>query len=193
MGELAMDDIWFGGQTKTLGICNKVLTDHPPARHRQLQDWYLCHWYRNLRLYCSTFCGVWCNRVASNIWQCCPNWGHEPCLDLRPYWTNLPQRWRLCNGIRFIHGSDTYDRASRTMPLTIRIRLNLKPKVYAKNYIDSLPDNSPEKLLSELCRMQVYRWWLLIFHPTYIRMICYYQFGMQNQLLLLTPHKIGQG
>jgi hypothetical protein len=30
----------------------------------------------------------------------------------------------------------------------------------------------------------------LIFHPTYIRMICYYQFGMQNQLLLLTPHKI---
>jgi hypothetical protein len=30
MGELAMDDIWFGGQTKTLGICNKVLTDHPP-------------------------------------------------------------------------------------------------------------------------------------------------------------------
>jgi hypothetical protein len=35
MGELAMDDIWFGGQTKTLGICNKVLTDHPPARHRQ--------------------------------------------------------------------------------------------------------------------------------------------------------------
>jgi Asp-tRNA(Asn)/Glu-tRNA(Gln) amidotransferase A subunit family amidase len=67
-----------------------------------------------------------------------------------------------------IHGSDTYDRASRTMPLTIRIRLNLKPKVaYAKNYIDSLPDNSPEKLLSELCRMQVYKWWLLIFHPTY--------------------------
>jgi hypothetical protein len=27
---------------------------------------------------------------------------------------------------------------------------------YAKNYIDSLPDNSPEKLLSKLCRMQVY-------------------------------------
>jgi Asp-tRNA(Asn)/Glu-tRNA(Gln) amidotransferase A subunit family amidase len=23
MGEFAMDDIWFGGQTKTLGICNK--------------------------------------------------------------------------------------------------------------------------------------------------------------------------
>jgi hypothetical protein len=79
MGELAMDDIWFGGQTKTLGICNKVLTDHPPARHRQpLQDWYLCHWYRNLRLYCSTFCGVWCKQVASNIWQL-PELGHEPC------------------------------------------------------------------------------------------------------------------
>jgi Asp-tRNA(Asn)/Glu-tRNA(Gln) amidotransferase A subunit family amidase len=23
MGELAMDDIWFGGQTKTLGICTR--------------------------------------------------------------------------------------------------------------------------------------------------------------------------
>jgi hypothetical protein len=39
-----MDDIWFGGQPKTLGICKaNVLTDHLPARHRQikLQDWYL--------------------------------------------------------------------------------------------------------------------------------------------------------
>jgi hypothetical protein len=32
--------------------------------------------------------------------------------------------------------------------------------------------------------MQVYKWWLLIFHPTYISND--YQFGMQNQLLLLT-------
>jgi hypothetical protein len=56
---------------------------------------------------------------------------------------------------------------------------------YAKNYIDSLITS--RKAVIKLCRMQVYRWWLLIFHPTYIRMICYYQFGMQNQLLLLTP------
>jgi Asp-tRNA(Asn)/Glu-tRNA(Gln) amidotransferase A subunit family amidase len=73
MGELAMDDIWFGGQTKTLGICNKVLTDHP-ARHRQpLQDWYPI----GTETYGSIVApsAVVVQWVASNIWQCCPNWG----------------------------------------------------------------------------------------------------------------------
>jgi Asp-tRNA(Asn)/Glu-tRNA(Gln) amidotransferase A subunit family amidase len=126
MGELAMDDIWFGGQTKTLGICNKVLTDHPPARHRQpLQDWYLCHWYRNLRLYCSTLrCGATGLR---------PTFG-SVARGMNLAWTS-DRIGPICRSAEdcamvfaSIHGSDTYDRASRTMPLTIRIRLNLKPK-----------------------------------------------------------------
>jgi hypothetical protein len=80
MGELAMDDIWFGGQTKNpWNLQQGSNGSSAGSASATVGIGTFCHWYRNLRLYCSTFCGVWCNRVASNIWQCCPNWGHEPC------------------------------------------------------------------------------------------------------------------
>jgi hypothetical protein len=56
---------------------------------------------------------VWCNQGV-NIWQRL-NWGHEPCLDLRPWLDHRSAEdcdWVFAS----IHGSDTYDRASRTMP-----------------------------------------------------------------------------
>jgi Asp-tRNA(Asn)/Glu-tRNA(Gln) amidotransferase A subunit family amidase len=83
---------------------------------------------QNLRLYCSTFCGVWCNRVASTFGSVARTGG----MNLA--WTS-DRIGPICRSAEdcamvfaSIHGSDTYDRASRTMPLTIRIRLNLKPK-----------------------------------------------------------------
>jgi hypothetical protein len=134
------------------GICNKVLTDHPPARHRQpLQDWYLLPLVQYKPIVApSAVCATGLR----------PTFGVLPELGA---WTLLgpPTIGPICRSAEDCDGTHmvAYDRASRTMPLTIRIRLNLKPKVaYAKNYIDSLPDNSPEKL-SELCRMQVYRWY----------------------------------
>jgi hypothetical protein len=89
MGELAMDDIWFGGQTKnpwnlqqgsngsSAGSASATVAGLVPLPLVQKPT-----------ALCSTFCGVWCNWVASNTVEL----GHEPCLDLRPYWTNLPQR-----------------------------------------------------------------------------------------------------
>ena len=46
-----------------------------------------------------------------------------------------------------MHGSDAYDRASRTMPFNYTGNVDVKKiKVaYAKNYIDTLPGNSAEK------------------------------------------------
>ncbi|PWU05141.1 MAG: hypothetical protein C5B52_00200 [Bacteroidetes bacterium] len=54
----------------------------------------------------------------------------------------------------FMHGSDAYDRASRTMPFNYTGKVDLsKIKVaYAKNYIDTLSDNSAEKAVIKTLR-----------------------------------------
>ncbi|HXB95624.1 MAG TPA: amidase [Puia sp.] len=47
----------------------------------------------------------------------------------------------------FVHGGDSIDQSSRTMPFnyTGKIALSQLKIGYARNYIDSLPDDSPEK------------------------------------------------
>jgi Asp-tRNA(Asn)/Glu-tRNA(Gln) amidotransferase A subunit family amidase len=64
-------------------------------------------------------------QVASNIWQCCPNWGHEPA------WTSdrigpIAAALKIVQWYSLPHGSDTYDRASRTMPFNYTDKIELK-------------------------------------------------------------------
>jgi Asp-tRNA(Asn)/Glu-tRNA(Gln) amidotransferase A subunit family amidase len=56
----------------------------------------------------------------------------------------------------YIHGGDGKDASSRTMPFNYTGKINLsKLKIaYASNYIDSLPENSPEKLTLRLLQKQ---------------------------------------
>jgi Asp-tRNA(Asn)/Glu-tRNA(Gln) amidotransferase A subunit family amidase len=50
MGELAMDDIWFGGQTKTLNLQQGSNGSSAGSAIATVAGLVLCHWYRNLRL-----------------------------------------------------------------------------------------------------------------------------------------------
>jgi Asp-tRNA(Asn)/Glu-tRNA(Gln) amidotransferase A subunit family amidase len=54
----------------------------------------------------------------------------------------------------YIHGGDSTDASSRTMPFnyTGRIALSKLRIAYTRNYIDSLPENSPEKQTLQILR-----------------------------------------
>src|SRR5215210_2153797 len=112
MGELAMDDIWFGGQTKN------------PWNLKQGSN------------------GSSAGSASATV------------AGLVPFSIGTETYGPICRNAEdaaivyaYIHGADSMDRASRTMPFnytgTINL-LNLKV-AYAKNYIDSLPANSSEK------------------------------------------------
>jgi Asp-tRNA(Asn)/Glu-tRNA(Gln) amidotransferase A subunit family amidase len=51
----------------------------------------------------------------------------------------------------YIHGADDGDRSSRLMPFNYNVKIDLKKLkiAYIKNYIDTLPENCPEKLAIE--------------------------------------------
>jgi Asp-tRNA(Asn)/Glu-tRNA(Gln) amidotransferase A subunit family amidase len=83
MGELAMDDIWFGGQTKNPWNLQQGSNGSSAGSASTCRIGTFAIGTETYG-YCSTFCGVWCNRVASNIWQCCPNWGMNLAWT---YWT----------------------------------------------------------------------------------------------------------
>jgi len=78
-GELAFDDLWFGGRTRILGMCLKDQTAHPPDR------------LRNRRRACPARCGngnggsilypavpLWSNGLRRHL-ACQPTRRHDGC------------------------------------------------------------------------------------------------------------------
>lgn len=149
MGELAMDDIWFGGQTKNPWNLNQG-SNGSSAGSASATVAGLVPFAIGTETYGSI--------VAPSA--VCGATGLRPTFGSVARTGGMNLAWTsdrigpICRNAEdaamvfaSIHGSDAYDRASRTMPFNYKGLIDLKniKVAYAKNYIDSLPANSAEK------------------------------------------------
>ena len=149
MGELAMDDIWFGGQTKNPWNLQQG-SNGSSAGSASATAAGLVPFAIGTETYGSI--------VAPSA--VCGATGLRPTFGAVARTGGMTLAWTsdrigpICRSAEdaaivfaFIHGNDDYDRASRMMPFNYTNNIDLKTlKVaYAKNYIDSLPDDSAEK------------------------------------------------
>ncbi len=149
MGELAMDDIWFGGKTKNPWNLQQG-SNGSSAGSASATVAGLVPFSIGTETYGSI--------VAPSA--VCGATGLRPTFGTVARTGGMTLAWTsdrigpICRDAEdaamvfaSIHGSDAYDRASRTMPFNYSGTVDLKKiKVaYAKNFIDSLPENSAEK------------------------------------------------
>lgn len=149
MGELAMDDIWFGGQTKNPWNL-KQGSNGSSAGSASATVAGLVPFSIGTETYGSI--------VAPSA--VCGATGLRPTFGSVARTGGMTLAWTsdrigpICRSAEdaaivyaFIHGSDKEDRASRTMPFNYTGAIDLKniKVAYAKNFIDSLPEGSPEK------------------------------------------------
>ena len=149
MGELAMDDIWFGGQTKNPWNLQEG-SNGSSAGSASATAAGLVPFAIGTETYGSI--------VAPSA--VCGATGLRPTFGSVARTGGMTLAWTsdrigpICRTAEdaamvfaYIHGSDEYDRASRNMPFNYTGNTTVsKIKVaYAKNYIDSLPENSAEK------------------------------------------------
>ena len=151
MGELAMDDIWFGGQTKNPWNLQQG-SNGSSAGSASATVAGLVPFTIGTETYGSI--------VAPSA--VCGATGLRPTFGSVARTGGMNLAWTsdrigpICRDAEdaamvfaAIHGSDVYDRASRTMPFNYSATIDFKniKVAYAKNYIDSLPGNSAEKMV----------------------------------------------
>ena len=149
MGELAMDDIWFGGQTKNPWNLQQG-SNGSSAGSASATVAGLVPFAIGTETYGSI--------VAPSA--VCGATGLRPTFGSVARTGGMTLAWTsdrigpICRDAEdaamvfaSIHGGDVYDRASRTMPFNYTGNVDFKKiKVaYAKNFIDALPGNSAEK------------------------------------------------
>jgi Asp-tRNA(Asn)/Glu-tRNA(Gln) amidotransferase A subunit family amidase len=156
MGELAMDDRWFGGQTKNPWNLQQG-SNGSSAGSASATVAGLVPFAIGTETYGSI--------VAPSA--VCGATGFRPTFGSVARTGGMNLAWTsdrigpICRSAEdaamvfaSIHGSDLYDRASRTMPFNYTGNVDLKniKVAYAKNYIDTLPDNSAEKAVIKTLR-----------------------------------------
>lgn len=156
MGELAMDDIWFGGQTKNPWNLQQG-SNGSSAGSASASAAGLVPFAIGTETYGSI--------VAPSA--VCGATGLRPTFGSVARTGGMTLAWTsdrigpICRSAEdaaivfaFIHGNDEYDRASRMMPFNYTNNIDFKKlKVaYAKNYIDSLPGESAEKRVLKTLR-----------------------------------------
>jgi Asp-tRNA(Asn)/Glu-tRNA(Gln) amidotransferase A subunit family amidase len=149
MGELAMDDIWFGGQTKNPWNLQQGSNGSSAGSASATVAGLL-----PFAIGTETYGSI----VAPSA--VCGATGLRPTFGSVARTGGMTLAWTsdrigpICRDAEdaamvfaSIHGSDVYDRASRTMPFNYTGNVDLKniKVAYAKNFIDALPSNSPEK------------------------------------------------
>jgi Asp-tRNA(Asn)/Glu-tRNA(Gln) amidotransferase A subunit family amidase len=149
MGELAMDDIWFGGQTKNPWNLEQG-SNGSSAGSASATVAGLVPFSIGTETYGSI--------VAPSA--VCGATGLRPTFGSVARTGGMTLAWTsdrigpICRSAEdaaivfaYIHGADKEDRASRTMPFNYTGNIDLKSlKVgYAQNYIDTLPANSAER------------------------------------------------
>lgn len=149
MGELAMDDIWFGGQTKNPWNLNEGSNGSSAGSASATVAGLL-----PFAIGTETYGSIVAPSAVCGATGLRPTFGSVARTGgMNLAWTS-DRIGPICRDAEdaamvfaYIHGSDLYDRASRTMPFNYTGNVDLKTiKIaYAKNYIDTLPGNSAEK------------------------------------------------
>jgi Asp-tRNA(Asn)/Glu-tRNA(Gln) amidotransferase A subunit family amidase len=149
LGELAMDDVWFGGQTRDPWNLSKG-SGGSSAGSASATSAGLVVFAIGTETYGS---------IVDPSWRC-------GVTGLRPTYGSISRSGAMalafssdkigpiCKSAQdaaivfsYIHGTDGKDASARNMPFNYSSKIDLsKLKIaYASNYIDSLPANSPEK------------------------------------------------
>ncbi len=149
MGELAMDDIWFGGQTKNPWNLQQGSNGSSAGSASATVAGLL-----PFAIGTETYGSIVAPSAVCGATGLRPTFGSVARTGgMNLAWTS-DRIGPICRDAEdaamvfaSIHGSDVYDRASRTMPFNYTGNVDVKKiKVaYAKNYIDTLPGNSAEK------------------------------------------------
>ena len=149
MGELAMDDIWFGGQTKNPWNLQQG-SNGSSAGSASATVAGLVPFAIGTETYGSI--------VAPSA--VCGATGLRPTFGSVARTGGMTLAWTsdrigpICRSAEdaaivfaYVHGADKEDRASRTMPFNYQGNINIKnlKVAYAKNFIDTLPANSAER------------------------------------------------
>ena len=149
MGELAMDDIWFGGQTKNPWNLQKGSNGSSAGSASATVAGLL-----PFAIGTETYGSIVAPSAVCGATGLRPTFGSVARTgEMNLAWSS-DRIGPICRNAEdcamvfaSIHGSDVYDRASRTMPFNYASNIYLKnlKVAYAKNYIDTLPGNSAEK------------------------------------------------
>ena len=149
MGELAMDDIWFGGQTKNPWNLQQGSNGSSAGSASATVAGLL-----PFAIGTETYGSIVAPSAVCGATGLRPTFGSVARTGgMNLAWTS-DRIGPICRNAEdaamvfaSIHGSDVYDRASRTMPFNYTGNVDLKniKVAYAKNYIDTLPNNSAEK------------------------------------------------
>ncbi len=149
MGELAMDDIWFGGKTKNPWNLQQGSNGSSAGSASATVAGLL-----PFAIGTETYGSIVAPSAVCGATGLRPTFGSVARTGgMNLAWTS-DRIGPICRDAEdaamvfaSIHGSDVYDRASRTMPFNYTGNVDVKKiKVaYAKNYIDTLPANSAEK------------------------------------------------
>ena len=156
MGELAMDDIWFGGQTKNPWNLQEGSNGSSAGSASATVAGLL-----PFAIGTETYGSIVAPSAVCGATGLRPTFGSVARTGgMNLAWTS-DRIGPICRDAEdaamvfaYIHGSDVFDRASRTMPFNYTGSVDLKSiKVaYAKNYIDSLPGNSAERNVIKILR-----------------------------------------
>jgi len=149
MGELAMDDIWFGGQTKNPWNLNQGSNGSSAGSASATVAGLL-----PFAIGTETYGSIVAPSAVCGATGLRPTFGSVARTGgMNLAWTS-DRIGPICRDAEdaamvfaSIHGSDKFDRASRTMPFNYIGNVNIKhiKVAYAKNYIDTLSSNSAEK------------------------------------------------
>ena len=149
MGELAMDDIWFGGQTKNPWNLKQGSNGSSAGSASATVAGLL-----PFAIGTETYGSIVAPSAVCGATGLRPTFGSVARTGgMNLAWTS-DRIGPICRSAEdaamvfsFIHGNDPYDRASRTMPFNYSGKIDLKniKVAYARNYIDTLKENSPEK------------------------------------------------
>jgi Asp-tRNA(Asn)/Glu-tRNA(Gln) amidotransferase A subunit family amidase len=149
LGELAMDDVWFGGLTRNPWDLNTGSGGSSAGSAAATAAGLVA-----FAIGTETFGSIVDPSMRCGSTGLRPTFGsiaRTGCMAL--CWSS-DKVGPICRSAEdaafvfaYIHGGDDVDASSRTMPFNYTGRIDLpKLKVaYTRNYIDSLPDDSPEK------------------------------------------------
>ncbi len=149
MGELAMDDIWFGGQTKNPWNLqqgsNGSSAGSASATVAGLVPFAIGTETYGSIVAPSAVCGA--TGLRPTIGSIARTGGMNLAFTSDRIGPICRSAEDAAIVFASVHGSDDEDRASKTMPFNYAGHIDLKnlKVAYAKNYIDSLPANSSEK------------------------------------------------
>jgi Asp-tRNA(Asn)/Glu-tRNA(Gln) amidotransferase A subunit family amidase len=149
LGELAMDDVWFGGLTRNPWNINTGSGGSSAGSTAATVAGLV-----PFAIGTETFGSIVDPSMRCGATGLRPTYGSISRTGAMALAWSSDKIGPLCRSAEdaaivfaYVHGADDDDRSSRNMPFSYTGKIDLsKLKVaYVKNYIDTLPDNSPEK------------------------------------------------